>query len=994
MTYLRRICPGLLASTFLVLALSLFAYGAAEAELSYALREWHREDGLLNEVVYDIGQDNEGYLWLSTASGINRFDGTRFSEVQQDLGIKPGRNGAVFLATTGNPVLFSDNKGKLWETYCGGLKEFGFPRPPEAQPINLWIRQRDGTLWSATIDGTLFRLEKSGFVEVPLDRDNPPKRLLSWAEDKRQDLWVASSNALYQLSKQGVKRSPYNWGVHEIRVASSTNQHPWIVMGSVIGRWNGSEVEALLSVPEQLGAHYIRCMIEDRHGALWIATRSRGLYRVVDKTYELVPTPNKSINSLFEDREGNIWAGTGGGGLFRFQVKSSYLFNSSSGLRDDVSLSLCEGQEGWVWLANRDGGFARIRNNTVEVLSGQPGWPKTTANRIAADMTGRIWMNGVGFFCREPDTDTFKRINTVPVPSIRCLFVDQSGRLWIAGAAGEFGYLENNSYHGIPLPSAASSEQVSCIAQAPDGGILVGTTNGRLLRFANDQLSPFFSPNLDQLFPIRAIMSDADGSLWVASAGAGLRIFQGGKVQLLTQEQGLPDCFISQLLLDDFGGVWLGCPRGIFRLEKQKVLEVVQGKASFLYATPFGKNEGLQSLPCLDGYQPNSCKSRDGRLWFTTRSGVVSIDPMRIIPVGKRPVHINELHVDDKPLALDKPIRLKTDVHKIEFRYSVIDLTAPERPQVRYRLDGFDQLWIPGEVDRKIVYPKLPPGHYTLHVSIVNNTDDLPVEGTSLSLVVEPFWWETISFRAALALALLVGITVFVRGIYKRRYKKRLECAQYQTMLSEERARIARDIHDELGASLTQISLLSQSVPSIEIPERHRDHFNQIYTTTSEITRSIDEIVWAIDARHDNLDSLVCYFSNFAQNFLRTSKIRCRLDSGGDHPDIAVNSRVRHNLFLAYKEALNNCVKHSGCSEVVVRMSTDERNLRILISDNGCGLGNSQEATTQASPRRKGHGLANLPLRLAAIQGHGIVRPGPICGTEVELLIALSKLDK
>jgi signal transduction histidine kinase len=218
--------------------------------------------------------------------------------------------------------------------------------------------------------------------------------------------------------------------------------------------------------------------------------------------------------------------------------------------------------------------------------------------------------------------------------------------------------------------------------------------------------------------------------------------------------------------------------------------------------------------------------------------------------------------------------------------------------------------------------------------------------------------------------------------------KIRLERIERESVVDRERTRIARDIHDELGASLTRISLLTQSSPPEVTAEAARSCFNEIYATTTEITRSIDEIVWAVDARHDNLESMVSYFDSYAQGLLSVAKIQYRLAAPRDIPDVKVNSTSRHHLFLAFKEVMNNCVKHARATEVFVRVECTAERFGIVVSDNGNGI--TANATLRAGG---GNGLPNLAVRMATIGGECTVRDAKNGGTEVALTILVTKLN-
>jgi signal transduction histidine kinase len=240
------------------------------------------------------------------------------------------------------------------------------------------------------------------------------------------------------------------------------------------------------------------------------------------------------------------------------------------------------------------------------------------------------------------------------------------------------------------------------------------------------------------------------------------------------------------------------------------------------------------------------------------------------------------------------------------------------------------------------------------------------------------------------------------RGVTRRRFRRRLEKLEHQQAVEKERARIAKDIHDDLGASLTRITLLSQTVRSeLDHPDQHEqaaEGLEQIYRTARDLTRAMDEIVWAVNPHHDTLDSLVSYLGGFAQDFLRAADLRCRLDVPMRLPALPVTSEVRHNLFLAFKEALHNLVRHAGATEARVVFTQTPGGFELSIQDNGRGFAATGVAQAQAASangeslrRASGNGLPNMQKRLADLGGACRVRSRPGEGTVVSFLVPLEK---
>ena len=257
-------------------------------------------------------------------------------------------------------------------------------------------------------------------------------------------------------------------------------------------------------------------------------------------------------------------------------------------------------------------------------------------------------------------------------------------------------------------------------------------------------------------------------------------------------------------------------------------------------------------------------------------------------------------------------------------------------------------------------------------------------------MIVPPRWWQSIWFRLGAVAAVTAALTLIIRAWSHRRLRRRIANLERDTDVARVRARIAQDIHDEVGASLTRISLLTQtSAPNSPDAE----NLERIDETAREVTRSLDEIVWAVNPHHDSLESFVNYLTEFAQKFLGAARIRCRLVIPPQVPAIALPSEMRHDLFLCCREALNNVVKHAGASEVTLRLAIAGTTLVVTIADNGRGLP-AEPATSPAERISSGHGRRNLMDRMHRLGGACVVESVLAGGTSVTLTAPLPALAR
>jgi signal transduction histidine kinase len=360
------------------------------------------------------------------------------------------------------------------------------------------------------------------------------------------------------------------------------------------------------------------------------------------------------------------------------------------------------------------------------------------------------------------------------------------------------------------------------------------------------------------------------------------------------------------------------------------------------------------------------------------------------------PVLIEEVTVDEQAVELpgnSAALTIQPGQSRLEIRYTGLCFTAPEKVLFKHRLEGLETEWVNAGNKRSAPYSYLLPGNYTFHVMACNNDGVWNETGASLALVVLPHFWQTWWFRVFCGFVAAGLVAGTVLWIARRRMRRKMERLERQQALERERARIARDIHDDLGASLTRITMLSQfgHVES-DHPEAAAENLDQIYQTARDLTRAMDEIVWAVNPKHDTLDSLAEYLGKFAQDYLRPTGIRCRLELPVRFHSSPLSADSRHNVFLAFKEALNNVVKHSAATEVRISLASDEREITLLVQDDGRGFLTTEVGTTASLDRvSSGNGLTNMRRRLEQIEGKFEIRSTPGIGTTVKFVLTAKK---
>jgi signal transduction histidine kinase len=299
----------------------------------------------------------------------------------------------------------------------------------------------------------------------------------------------------------------------------------------------------------------------------------------------------------------------------------------------------------------------------------------------------------------------------------------------------------------------------------------------------------------------------------------------------------------------------------------------------------------------------------------------------------------------------------------------------------RHRLEGLEMQWNEAGSARIAPYSYLPPGDYTFQVTACNNDGVWSETGARVSFRLLPHFWQTWWFRAGslggASVLLAAGAVTFLR----RRHRRKLDLIERQRAVDRERMRIAQDIHDDLGANLTRISLLSQSaLGRLKGEAPAASDIQRIHQTAHDLTRALDEIVWAVNPRHDTLSSLVNYLTNYVEETLEPAGMRLSLDMPLSLPAWPLKVEVRHNLFLAAKEALNNVLKHAQATELRMSLKLADHGFTLELADNGCGFAVSTE----------GNGLGNMRHRMRDIGGDCQITSAPAQGTRIRFTVPVA----
>jgi len=354
---------------------------------------------------------------------------------------------------------------------------------------------------------------------------------------------------------------------------------------------------------------------------------------------------------------------------------------------------------------------------------------------------------------------------------------------------------------------------------------------------------------------------------------------------------GLHDDYLANILPDGRGRLWFAGNRGIFSVREKELDDFANGRTTRIWSVAYGRNDGLSQLQASSDAWPGAQRGTDGRLFFAMQSGVAVVDVNKLKEDSQLPrVVIERVTVNGKlvavygaggtpassdsaaPLELGQGavhLHLSPGQRHVEFDFTALTFTKPESIEFKYRLRGLDADWVEAGTRRVATYAQVPPGHHHFQVLACNSDGVWNETGAELELTAEPYWWETAWFHVVgpLSAAGLLSGTILLG--WRRRHRRQIERLEMQQETERERARIARDIHDDLGATLTQIVMLSDSTGAVG--PFQVGNMGKIHQVALAMTQTMDEIVWAVNPRQDRFDQLAMYLDAYAQEYLDAS---------------------------------------------------------------------------------------------------------------------------
>lgn len=950
-------------------------------------------DGLVNSRVRAIKQDSKGRMLFLTYSGLSIYDGSRFTNYNEQNGLANELvNDLVemapdsFLVSTNTPLLNTLVHGKIGVYHTS---DNFYPT------INRFFKSSEGN-WYVIADQGLFLFDKNKFTHMPLfngqgiDIGLYLDRIIEWKNFFLITTWNPDRKEKLIL---------YDWKNKKVLDIDSKNK-------------------------------VINCAV-DKDNCIWITLEKKvallDTLSILKGKFRFIPIPGKYKNLaqnnsyIFFDHDDDMWF-FGQGGIMKISPDLQKLtFTPEQGLKSTNLTDMFIDKEGITWFATDGNGVIKIKNDNLQLLTSLGNSRSLTTLDGRNDTTWissgyivyRIYRNEVKFFplsrklffisglyiddkklyaladdkmiCIEDKNNPASYRHPVQVFSSASQNMDYGNGLLdkndfiiqLLKKKDQESYLavfrKNKLVSEIPIPYMADQ-----LVQDKDGRIWAATRNNHLLVFAVHpdqpshylQLQKDFTKELPGMSP-RCITIDTAGNIWVGTRYSGIYRFEFDGLQLrsatqFTIQNGLTDNFIYSINCDANNTIWVGTQTGLDKIFRKNG-QYITGNIS--------------KVNNLFGSVHKIVITGDNTVWAQTEEGILKIVPG--LPKNNLPAPqflITSLQVNNQSRP-DPSTSLSHRENNLFFTVAAPSFFDERSINYSYLLEGSNNHnWSRPSNNSAFNFINLSPGHYTLKVRADFPEAMYPSQTINYSFTIEPPWWRTWWFIIVFSVFIIGLLITTIRFYYNRKLERQKVFLEKQQAVEKERTRIATDMHDDLGAGLSRIKFLSETIgikKQKQLP--FEEDISKIREYSHEMIDKMGEIVWALNEKNDSLNDLLSYTRAYTAEYLSQNGIHCTIDEPEQLPASFVSGEFRRNIFLTVKEALHNIVKHSQADAVCIQIKKD-KNLTIAIKDNGVGF-------DEKNIRQFSNGIHNMKKRMNDIKG--ILEITHQTGTTVKLVAPL-----
>ncbi|MDP9050872.1 MAG: histidine kinase, partial [Acidobacteriota bacterium] len=728
----------------------------------------------------------------------------------------------------------------------------------------------------------------------------------------------------------------------------------------------------------------IETIFEDRRGSVWIGTNG-GIARWRNGGMESIPVggaPTAAVLSIFEDRDGDVWIGTEISGVMELRDSTFEIIGTAQGLAEEATTSVVQNAKGDLWVGTNGGGLSRIGGIGVHTYTSKSGLASDTVLALANGRGDRadLWVgtpDGLNLL-RNGRLTVYTSAHGLADDLIRSILVTRDSTVWVGTRHGITRWKDG---HATTLTTAdgMGSDLVGAMFEDAAGDLWVGTLGG-LSRVHADTIRNYTVADGLPSNIITALDGGADGRLWIGTNGQGLALFDGSHIVSFAAAPALPR-EIYAILEDGLDSLWISSSQGIYRIAIAELSAFRAGRKGEVAVVHYGTGDGLGPLEGADAGHPSAWKMLDGRLCFATRRGIVVVNPGRLPRSDHAPpVVLEEITVDDQSVTAEQLSSIAPGPSHFSFSFAGISLSAPQRVQYRYELEGFDRDWVDAGTRRIAFYTNIPYGRYRFRVNARDLGGAWSESGAEVLLVLRPHFYQRAWFSALLGILLAAAFF----GLYRLRM---LTLENQFNAVGAERSRIAREIHDTLAqgfvAVSTRLEIMSQMLREggLEDCREQLDHARGLVRESlAEARRSI----WNL--RSDGVESrtLPARLARFIEQIASGGSNAKLVTTGVYRP---LEQSTEDELCRIGEEAVTNAVRHASASRIRLCLVYAEDGMLLEVVDDGCGFD-----IRSAPSGEDGHfGLAGMRERARLIGTDVMLVSKPGQGTAVRVEVPMSQ---
>ena len=1010
-------------------------FNAAAQQATYSFRTIDINQGLSQNSVIDIANDGKGFLWLATQDGLNRYDGKGFVVFRKNfddittraysrLGkIIPGNNHDLWLITSGGKLerfnVYNDSSAP-YKTLSSGAT---------LAPVSCFRQDEQGARWIGTERDGLFYDDPAARKTIHYTKHDGSLNSDSVQfifQSRRKQYWILTSNGINVITPgHPTTTSKFLYRTAGPFISCSTMEED--AAGNL---WVGTYAKGLYlkrpqdttfmpftgfdgrqTLPPNLVVQAIRT---GQQGCVWVGTLTHGLYIISTKDTSIRQFKSEEDNPsslsyndvlcIEPDKQQGMWVGTDGGGANLYNRRLNIFSTlSKSTLPKHIPIeqvrAITTDQAGGLWIGTSNSGLTYIpgirQHKTAVRINLKEALTTDSSERIMSlhEDPDDIWVGtqNNGLLIIDRQTKAVKAVFTpqakgrryLPDHTVWCMLPADSNRVWLGTRnAGlclldkQLGVIKHLKYTPADRDGIADNNVRAIIPISPSRLCLGFETEG--IQFYDTNTGKF------SIFTAEAVLQHVKRSnyytlkclyfqaplLWIGTLGEGIKVYDlvAQKTFTINEDKGLPNNTIYSIVPDRLGALWMSTNKGITRFTPPADLELTNRTHFSLFTA----QDGLQG----NEFNTGAYHTADGKLYFGGTNGLNWFDPAQFKDLVKNPsppIVITEATINnerwkgDTAITYKKILKVAWHENSLSFSFASLDFVAPNKANYYYQLYPYDKNWIDAGNRNYAAYTNIPPGEYTFRVralgQAVSSDDPMAV----LSIIITPPFWKTWWFIGLCVLAL--GTLLYM--LYRYRINQLIA-------LQKVRNRIATDLHDDIGSTLTNINILSElSRQKLEQQEEAALFLNRISEEVHNSSQALDDIVWSINTNNDTLEQTVARMRRYAAEIFDGANIHYSLQLDEHFAQRKLNMEQRRDCFLLFKEVVNNIYKHANAKKVAIRVWLEGSQLHMTIEDDGKGFD-----PTKVTHR---NGLKNMRQRTDKWKGQLQVQSAPGKGTRTSI---------